>query len=490
MIFKQSIEAGSTNELNRAGRHIKVINAASALRLRVFNDEGSVMLDSEVRSGFELEMPPFGKATVTSQTQQSYEIWVSADKLGYNAPSANANNLNSYTAKHYGDTDMIVPFEPSRLSVKVVSDAPWWYGGSNVDSDNGIPVAAGEIAEIRGAAEISAAIGAKGEYLPSTNTVKVANGVSPFVSISNKHGAFAVTNGNKLVQLDDSGYREIAPTAGQGDYVMDVCLVGEDKIAYTVQYSNYFYELNLVTGKVKNYRIPNTDMTANGYVSAVRKMAHDGEKYIFVTNGMDYQNGYTDTFAAITTLHNGVWTHKFRLDGNNVPWRQIWALDTNKVIIHTTSGFKVIEDVTLLPDDADVASLTHITNDIFGSDSYMQMTRYGDYALVQGQGVSSEAVLINTVDFSVVRLGYCDSSAISEAGVILVKGDKFHTTKDLGQTYEITDHPLSFGSSHRNYLHYVGSRLFVIASSFVGYYVTNKLRQTPKQTFRVLKAFS
>ena len=134
MIFKQSIEAGSTNELNRAGRHIKVINAASALRLRVFNDEGSVMLDSEVRSGFELEMPPFGKATVTSQTQQSYEIWVSADKLGYNAPSANANNLNSYTAKHYGDTDMIVPFEPSRLSVKVVSDAPWWYGGSNVDS--------------------------------------------------------------------------------------------------------------------------------------------------------------------------------------------------------------------------------------------------------------------------------------------------------------------------------------------------------------------
>ncbi|MCH2086362.1 MAG: hypothetical protein MK175_04170 [Pseudoalteromonas sp.] len=490
MIFKQSIEAGSTNELNRAGRHIKVINAASALRLRVFNDEGSVMLDSEVRSGFELEMPPFGKATVTSQTQQSYEIWVSADKLGYNAPSANANNLNSYTAKHYGDTDMIVPFEPSRLSVKVVSDAPWWYGGSNVDSDNGIPVAAGEIAEIRGAAEISAAIGVKGEYLPSTQSVSVSSGRGNYAALSNKHGAFAITSNNKLVQLDDSGYREIAPKAGQGDYVYTMCLVGEDKIAYAVQYSNYFYELDLVTGKVKSYRIPNTDITKDGYVQSIRRMAHDGEKYIFVTSGQDRESGYEQTFAAITTYQDGVWTHRFRDIQTNYNWRAIWAVGVNKLVIEG-SGIKYIDDVTALPAEDDMASLTHVTQAIGGLDDYMQFTRYGDYLLIQGQGVNSEAVLFNTVDLSAVRLGYCDASAISEAGVILVKGDKFHITKDLGQTFEITDNPVTFSSSsHRNYLYYVGSRLYILASGFTGYYVTNKLRQTPKQTFRVLKAFS
>ena len=138
-----------------------------------------------------------------------------------------------------------------------------------------------------------------------------------------------------------------------------------------------------------------------------------------------------------------------------------------------------------------MASLTHVTQAIGGLDDYMQFTRYGDYLLIQGQGVNSEAVLFNTVDLSAVRLGYCDASAISEAGVILVKGDKFHITKDLGQTFEITDNPVTFSSSsHRNYLYYVGSRLYILASGFTGYYVTNKLRQTPKQTFRVLKAFS
>lgn len=489
MLYKQTIRAGEVREIYKEGRHLKLINAQTSLGLRVFKG-GSSVLDTEIRSGFELAFKSFDKITITADQEQKIELWASETPLGYDAPSSNANSLNSYAANHYGDTDEILPFEPSRLTTKVVSDQPWWYGGSNVTKANGIPVAAGEVAEIRGAAAISAAISAKGEYLPSTQTVSVASGKSNYAAIANEHGMFAITNDNKLMQLDSNGYREIAPKVGQGDYVYAMCLVGVDKIAYAVQYSNYFYELDLVTGKVKNYRIPNTDIAKDGYVQAIRRMTHDGEKYIFVTSGQDRESGYDQTFAAITTLQDGVWTHRFRDIQTNYSWRQIWAIGLNKVIIQSDLGFKLIEDVTALPAEDDVASLTHITGIIGGQTDYMQFTEYGDYILIQGQSINSEAVLINKVDMSVVSLGYCDASAIAEAGVILVKGNEFHTSTDLGQTFEITDHPLSFSSSHRNYLHYVGSHLFIMASSFTGYYVTEKVRETPKQTFRVLKAFS
>lgn len=489
MIFKQDIKSTETNELNKAGRHIKVINAAAALRLRVFAADGSLMLDSEVRSGFELEMPAFAKATVSSDVNQSYEIWVSADKLGYNAPSANANNLTSYKAPHYGDTDLILPFEPSRLSARVVSDAPWWYGGANVDKENGIPVAAGEIAEIRGAAAISAAIGEQGEYLPKNEAVPVvSNNKYPYAVLRNDRGVI-VKDSNGISMLTHQGWEDI-PLVYSGN-VMAACTVDNHSIAYTIFGKYYIFVFDIEKRTTKQIYFGGRNVRDEDYVDKIYDMVYVGGKYVCVATG--YDDAASANLESLLIYDGVTWQHKQKRVGFAGKWAaQVLGYGDSEILTYKAGVGWQIMDINTLPDVDDRGTRLVISPALGGNQSYISYTKpdVSGYGLIQTTGTNSSAALVNANNDTITPLGGCSAAAISNAGIVLLEGSNFKISKDNGQSFITEPAPHTLGSSANQHMFYHGGLVWNVGSSFTGYYVTEKVRVTPKQSFRVLKAFS
>ena len=484
MIYKQKLKAGEMFELG-SGKFIKVINSQSDLRLRVYGLDGGLKSNTVVRSGFELTLPEFKYATIQTEIDQPFEIWCSLHPLGYDAPSSNANNLSSYKANHYGDTDLILPFEPNRLTAKIVSDEPWFYGGANVDKENGIPVAAGEIAEVRGAANISAAIGAKGEYLPVNQAVSIGQRKLMYDMIENEHGIFAINNDNELVKVNLGG---LTPVVGIPEgYVKDICNAGKDSIAFIILYENYIYKLNLRTGKITYIAVPVDPTQATQPYTRLFRISYQDGKFICLGNGSDMDTN--KSFSSIIIYDGENWVHKMKkLDYTNVQFRQVFPAGNNKVIVYS-NGFYVL-DTESLPEMEDLSERERITTPMGGLDAYMQCSENEEYFQFISMGVNAECVLINKSDFSAVRLGYCDAAVISNAGVVMLKDGKFKITKDLGNTYTFVDAPHDIPDSSRSFYAYHKGVLFCLSSAFLGYYVTEKQRIEPKQTFRVLKAYS
>tara|TARA_B100001063_G_scaffold39732_1_gene33509 strand:- start:28 stop:1488 length:1461 start_codon:yes stop_codon:yes gene_type:complete len=484
-LFKQTIHQNKVNEINKAGKHLKVINSQTELDIRVFNLVGELVLSTKVRAGFEITLPVFAKVVISAEQEQKIEMWVDENPLGYNAPTANANSLNSYKANHYGDTDEVLPFEPTRLSAKITSDQPWWYGGSNVDSDNGIPVAAGEVAEIRGAAQISAAIGAAGEYLPVNQKVEIAPKKLMYQVVETRHGIYCVNNDNKLVKVDKNGYQLVdGLPAG---YVTNICKVNEDKMAFLIQYGSFIYTLDLSSGEIGYISIPNDMSEAQQPYTRLFALSYQDGKYICIGNGYNKDTGKST--SAIIIYDGKDWVHKLvKQNYTNVHFRQIYPAGNNKVLVYQ-SGFYLL-DIDNLPDDDDSSTREKLTEAMGGLNAYMQFTETDSYMQFSAMGVNSECVVISKNDYSVYRLGYCDASVISNAGVLLLKDGQFKVTKDLGNTYKFIDAPHDIPDSSRNFYTYHKGVLFCLSASFLGYYVTEKQRITPKQTFRVLKAYS
>ena len=86
MLYKQTIRAGEVREINKSGRQIKIINCESTLQLRVFLS-GKNLLETEVRSGFDVAFAKFDKLTIQSDQEQRIEVWASDNPLGYEAPT-------------------------------------------------------------------------------------------------------------------------------------------------------------------------------------------------------------------------------------------------------------------------------------------------------------------------------------------------------------------------------------------------------------------
>lgn len=158
MLYKQTIRAGEVREINKEGRQIKIINCESTLQMRVFLN-GENLLDTEVRSGFDVTFGRFDKLTIQSDQEQRIELWASENPLGYEAPTKGSNSNRSDLIEHYGGSQKILPFERNRVAITLFSDTEaFWYGGEGVTVENGIPVKAGESARIEGAGEMHIAI--------------------------------------------------------------------------------------------------------------------------------------------------------------------------------------------------------------------------------------------------------------------------------------------------------------------------------------------
>lgn len=481
MIFKQKLKAGEVFELG-AGKYIKIINSQTDLRLRVFGVDGSIKSNTVVRSGFELTFSEFKYATVQTEVDQPFEIWCSFDPLGYDAPSSNANTMQSYKANHFGDTDPILPFEPNRLTARIVSDAPWWYGGGNVDKENGIPVAAGEIAEIRGAAEISAAIGAKGEYLPVNEEVILSGGVYIKDCVINEHGVFGINGDREVFSFKNGVLESITPV--ESGYIPKICKVGESRVAYFTYFGNYICELDVTTNKTKLIKVPNDSISTGAYLTKMVDVIYIDGKYVVYGDFYDGLEG--ESFQGLAVLEVDGWKFKNRaamsIDG-------MWPVNDTHILLQHYSTLKLVE-FSLIDETDIIGAAPEYTNAWSGSLSNATLSEYGDYYLLKTQGTNSTAMMIDKQTLTPKNFGYCDAAVYSEAGLILVKGGEFHITEDLGLTYTVEPAPRDFNSSSVVVLAYLDKKLYILSSEFIGFYTTEKQRVNIKQTFRVLKAYS
>jgi len=139
MFIRKFLEPQKVDEVNASGRFIKVMNSEGEFRIRATNNNGDLILDTDARAGFDVQVNvAFDKLTITSSTEQKLELWVSQHKLSYDALSTKASRSSSFVIEHYGDSQVLLPYDPAQAAVTIFSDAECWVGGEGVDIESGI----------------------------------------------------------------------------------------------------------------------------------------------------------------------------------------------------------------------------------------------------------------------------------------------------------------------------------------------------------------
>lgn len=238
MLYKQTIRAGEVREINKSGRQIKIINCESTLQLRVFLS-GKNLLETEVRSGFDVAFAKFDKLTIQSDQEQRIEVWASDNPLGYEAPTKGSNSNRSELIEHYGGSQKVLPFERNRVAITLFSDTePFWYGGQGVTAENGIPVAAGVAHKIEGAGELHIAINKTPVYDPVIESVTTKS--IQWSSYGMAAAAMDTVSGIAYLSSEDDNGALFRVTK---DGVFNLRVIGEQikaggGFAYAAQYKN------------------------------------------------------------------------------------------------------------------------------------------------------------------------------------------------------------------------------------------------------------
>ncbi|GAP76760.1 hypothetical protein W04_3332 [Pseudoalteromonas sp. SW0106-04] len=495
MLYKQTIRAGEMREISKRGHHFKLIKCQTALRLRV-HAKNELLLDTEVRAGFEIAFAKeFERIVIEAEQEQRVEIWADIWPLGYEAPAQNANNLDSAVLNHYGDAELTVPFEPNRLNVRMVSDAPWWYGGSNVTKESGIPVAANQEVEIPGAAEIWAAIEPKGEYLPVNKALELGSGfmVADYGQTRNAIYFTAGAGGDSyLYKITKEGVERLE--LGQyyqlntGGKIVTVCGVDENTYAYTSRYGLYLTQVNDETGEQKNFAIPRSINSPGQYISQVRGMQHLNGKYYLdaVLFEDDAQGG--KTYACIAVYDGATWEYKHKIEQTQPEFRAFFSNGVDGFYTVNSGNVKFIPEAELV--ELSDYSTRPVIGSLQGADDHPQWVKSEGQVLVYLPGANGSAALINDADKTFINLGTCDGAILSNAGVTLLNNGEFNITTDQGNSYVTAPAPHDFAWTTSTKMFLQGPLLFVVNSEFFGLYSTEKQRVVAKQRLRILKGFS
>lgn len=190
MFIKKFLEQNKVDEVNTLGQFIKVMNCESVLRIRA-TYQGRLVLETDARAGFDVQTTtPFDYIEITSNVAQKLEIWVSKHKLSYDALSTKPNRSQSFVVEHFGQTQNVLPYDPSQAGAKVVSEElGFWVGGEGVNKESGIYSPAGAVYIHDSAAPLYAFVDATPD--------KVVSGVVGSVGVSaGMGGSDYVLNGD------------------------------------------------------------------------------------------------------------------------------------------------------------------------------------------------------------------------------------------------------------------------------------------------------
>ncbi|QFU04879.1 hypothetical protein FIU82_07610 [Pseudoalteromonas sp. THAF3] len=485
MLYKQTIRAGEMREISKRGHHFKLIKCQTALRLRV-HAKTELLLDTEVRAGFEIAFAKeFERIVIEAEQEQRVEIWADIWPLGYDAPAQNANALQNGLSNHYGDSELVLPFEPNRLNARIVSDLPWWYGGSNVSKENGIPVAAHQEVEIAGAAEIWAAIEERAEYQPTTQSTQVPfDGGYTFATLEHETGLYVATSAGLFVYKDGQ-YQLLEHISGVQQYE-HVTRISEDEIAACGSYG-HIHIFNIRTGAQGVKWMPFLSATGTGsadvHLSRCDCMTYSESAGKFIIAGLGTEPGFV--YVSRDNNMNTVWDMKMV---GGPKWNVLRAFDDKFLAVVGIDTY-VFETATL----ADSWGTDQPIGQIDKGINYEAQCTENDRILVfSTKGSNSSVYTINKASLN-LNLVAGGAAAIATPSGLLIYGvdGNFYESEDDGATLVSYPGPHTWSSSASVYMGWSGGNLVVHPrNGDVELVSTEKKRIIAKQQLRVLKGFS
>lgn len=213
MLERRVIETNFPTDIDAEGQFFKVINSEVEFRIKIYAVNGKVLTETTAKAGFEITTNQlFSRIQLTSTQRQEIEVWVSAHKLQYDAPSAGANQNQSFLIEHYGDSQQALPFEANRVAVTLFCDKPLWYGGNGVDLNNGIPILPNTPTRITGSGELHLAVNEAAEYTLSSDIEMLPHGAltKPDVDrVVSLFGQMYVLDGSDIYRLSATGFSQV-----------------------------------------------------------------------------------------------------------------------------------------------------------------------------------------------------------------------------------------------------------------------------------------
>ncbi|WP_406733434.1 hypothetical protein RJD39_04715 [Vibrio scophthalmi] len=134
------------------GRFFKVLSAAESVKVRfVFHDESET--ETELYQGLAIEHSQnFKSFFISSKSEQEVIIFASQAKLIDDRTETNisgaANLENSSAELVANQVTHILPARLGRRSVLIQCDSVTYFGGSNLDTTNGVKVDSGDSIEL------------------------------------------------------------------------------------------------------------------------------------------------------------------------------------------------------------------------------------------------------------------------------------------------------------------------------------------------------
>jgi len=475
MLYKQSASKNKTATVAKSGRYIKLVNSAAKLQMRVFR-EGQILLDTEVRAGFDIEFAKsFDSIMLISETSQQIEIWVSDNKLSYQAPTAGANNNNSFLFNHFGDIEQLVPFEPERVRLTLQCDTDdIYYGGNGVTLDNGIKVVAGQKEEINGAGEIYVAINKKAKYK--------ANLLESLYSMTSSAVNFIGLTNKALTVIDASVYITTSS---------DTVKLVYNELSSSVDISDFRF-------LSQNYNKQNLFLLTKDHDDSVYIYDIETQNWskIFFGSGLGYLSG-------CVFIKN---TPYIKLGGNSDNYLQ--DADRNKILrcsnssgnpraIYANSSYLYILteyklyafDVNAIPATVDYSSETPLLT-TSGSYFYSKFIENTQYIIVSTKSVNARSYLIRKSDNAVVDLGLCDDAFFNSDNVCTIKNGviREYTDNTITNYIEYTIDNTTNHSSSRVYAAFIDDVFVLVENSEIKRFSANKVKSNAKVKIRALKS--
>lgn len=474
MLNKLTVKPNQVAQIFKSGRYVKIINSELSLVMRVYSG-GSLLLETEVRAGFEITFDGFFESiTFESKQDQKAEVWVSKNKLSFAAPTAGANNNTSYLFKHYGDLEQLLPFEPNRIKVLIKSDVfDFWYGGEGLDFNNGMKVLAGKEVEIIGAGAINVLVNEKSSYSISqddtqTETMTPRTNAGYNSSIKNTpKGIFMVSGDNKIYKFNE--------TTSSYD------MIHADGLAYKYDYIEYH----------------NGELYGLGWGESVVH-AFDLETFakrdIVITSVLKY---------GMMSVNNVLYF--LFIESNRRVWRE--AFSNSSILIDMSSSADIFPmstgvflitaskiyfyDFASIPQTLDIGGLPVSTIGVIeGTIQSAQITENDDYYVISSKEINSQVVAVDKQTMIGGVLGYFNVGFATTEGITTFNGSQlkewvynngWSSSASTAQTRS-----LSSGSSVMAF--FITSSFVFVGDYGVLEYDIVKKRENEKVKIRVFKA--
>lgn len=235
MIHKITLKPNQAAEIVKTGQFIKVLNCENRFKLNATR-QGSEVAFTDAGAGFDLStITPFDKIAIQSEVNQTVEIWVSAHKLSYDALSTKPSKSSSYIVEHFGQTQQILPYDPSQSGALIyLPQKSFYVGGEGVNDENGMFIDIGEKYRHDSAAPLYAYISDPITYKALVNEDPrdhtIAGSISGHVYanyyeayIKGKFYSFRTDSDSKIIDIDAMYSTNVKREGDYGEFISLPC---------------------------------------------------------------------------------------------------------------------------------------------------------------------------------------------------------------------------------------------------------------------------